>query len=408
MAMFTVSKMDMKTKARCGVFTIGKRVIETPSYVIVGTYGNVRTLDASDFLPTKTQIIISNTYHLWKTLGEDLDSFEGLHKRLGFDGLIMTDSGGYQVFSLGARRENMTGKFGNNLLISSYEQESESRKVLREMKESFKNFFIKDKNIVRISDRGVFFYDEGERFLDSETSIRIQEKLGADIILPLDVCTSSRHSWKYNKKAMELTRAWALRSISIKKNPEQMLYGIIQGGSFPDLRKASARFITDHNFDGYAIGGSFGGTSKGEMTDVLDWIIPYLKYEKPTHLLGVGKINDLFEGVERGVDTFDCVIPTREARHGSLWTANGRFNITKAKYADDARPIEVGCLCPACSAGIKKKDLYGLFKAKDQKAGYYATVHNVFFFNSLMEQIRNSIKENRFLEFKNEFLSRLK
>ncbi len=402
---FTVIKKDKDTEARLGVFETEQGTFETPVYVIVGTHGKVKTLDSSDLSATKTQAVISNAYHLWKDLGDGISFFPGLRKTIGNGLLTMTDSGGFQVFSLGFGREHDIGKVGffpggkrggeKNII-------SEIRAFLRTRVGRTRN----EKNCVVISNHGVRFFDEGEKYLNPELSIEIQEKLGADIIFAFDECTSPFHSFSYTKKAMERTHRWAVRSLKAKTRDDQFLYGIIQGGAFKDLRVASSTYIANLPFDGYAIGGSLGNV-KAEMFQVVDWAIPYLKGNRPVHLLGIGSIEDVWKAVERGIDTFDCVIPTREARHGSLWTSRGRFDVTKGKYMNDESPLEEGCACPACSSGITKGKLYELFKEKNMKSGYYATLHNVFFFNSLMENIRESIRGDRFLEFKKEFLSRL-
>jgi len=404
---FTVIKKDKNTLARVGVFKTKRGSIETPAYVIVGTHGKVKTLDSSDLSHTGTQAVISNTYHLWNDLGKDIESFGGLRKTIGSNILTMTDSGGFQVFSLGFGREHNVGKVG--FFPEEKGEHIPNEDKFSEIKSFFKTRFggtRNEKNRVVVSNQGVHFFDGEKKYLDPEISIGIQERLGADIILAFDECTSPFHSFSYTKKAMERTHKWAIRSLQAKKRTDQFLYGIVQGGAFKELRVASSKFIGDLPFSGYAIGGSLGN-SRREMFQVIDWTMPYLPANKPVHLLGIGRIEDIFNAVERGIDTFDCVIPTREARHGSLWTAQGRFDITKGRYMNDGNSIEEGCTCPACFAGITKEKLYKLFKAKDMKAGYYATLHNVFFFNSLMEKIRNSIREDKFLEFKKEFLSYL-
>ncbi|TSA45180.1 tRNA-guanine transglycosylase, partial [bacterium] len=264
------------------------------------------------------------------------------------------------------------------------------------------------KNLVRITEDGAYFNDGGEElYLNPEISIGIQEKLGADIILAFDECTSPLHDYAYTKDAMERTHAWAKRSLQAKTRIDQWLYGIVQGGEFEDLRKESAEFIGRLPFDGFAIGGSLGRSRSG-MFDVIKWSVPFLPEEKPRHLLGIGKIEDLFEGVEMGIDTFDCVIPTREARHGSIWTKLGRFDVKKGKFEGSGMKIQEDCECPVCAErNITRGELRDLFKAKHPNASRFATIHNVFFFNDLMERIRNSIKEERFLEFKKQFLDDL-
>ncbi len=425
--MFLIAKKDGNSRARVGKITTSSgRVVETPAYAIVGTHAEVRTLSPEQVFRAKTQLIISNTYHLWQSLGKDLNSFEGLHARMKLPNtVIMTDSGGFQVFSMGFGREHGVGK-----VLGGEKKNRPSGE---------------DKNLTRITDSGVFFIDErGEHFLGPELSMDIQKKLGADIIFAFDECTSPEHDHSYQKQALQRTHRWAKICLDIhhthqihaqnplnhsrewfsgegegkkdierekgekkkeeEKKKEQMLYGIVQGGTFEDLRKESAQYIGALPFDGFGIGGSFGERQMGE---ILDWVIPHLPEEKPRHLLGIGKIDDIFLGVEKGIDTFDCVIPTREARHGSAWTSHGRIDLKKSVWKNDTNIIEEGCECDACSKAISKKDLREMFKSKDMRAGTLVSIHNIYFFNTLMEKIRISIKENRFSEFKNESFKKL-
>jgi queuine tRNA-ribosyltransferase/7-cyano-7-deazaguanine tRNA-ribosyltransferase len=388
---FKILKKDRRTGARVGFLKTPHGIVETPSYVIVGTHAEVRCLTPEDIPKTKTQLIIANTYHLWRTLGRKLDSFPGLHKFMDWDGPLMTDSGGFQVFSLGFAREHGVGK-----VASIFPGESAS--VIR-----------RDKNLVTITEDGAYFEDSGEKlFLNPEISVGIQEKLGADIILAFDECTSPLHDYAYTKEAMERTHAWAERSLAAKKNRGQWIYGIVQGGEFEDLRKASAKFIGDLPFDGFAIGGSLGRSRSG-MFDVIKWSVPFLPEAKPRHLLGIGKIEDLFEAVEMGMDTFDCVVPTREARHGSLWTKFGRFDVKQNVWRGSSMKIQSGCRCPVCGEmGLARGELFELFKTKHPDAARLATIHNVFFFNNLMAEIRSSIKDGKFDDFRMGFLNGLK
>ncbi len=388
--MFEIIKKDKLSRARVGTLTMPHGgVAQTPSYVVVGTHAKVRTLGAEDLAATKTQMVISNTYHLWRTLGGKLDSYEGLHKALGWNGIVMTDSGGFQVFSLGFAREHGVGK------IAPMFPEANGKKGKAE------------DNLVTITKDGAYFMDGGERcYLDAERSVAIQEKLGADIILAFDECTSPLHSPWYTFRALQRTHAWAKRCLTAKRRKDQMLYGIVQGGAFWLPRTLGARFIGSLPFDGFAIGGSLG-KSRSEMMKVLKWSMPHLPEEKPRHLLGIGKVDDLFDGVEHGIDTFDCVIPTREARHGCLWTLDGRFDVKRGKNRGAKEPIDPACGCPVCKGGRTKGELYERFHAKDAEAGRLATLHNVYFFNDLMEKIRHSILEDRFVAFKKETLARI-
>ncbi len=338
MSKFKIISRDSTTKARTGVLKTPHGNIQTPSYVIVATHGSVKCLEPADLAKTKTQVVIANTYHL-------MDRPRNVHKILGTKMPIMTDSGGFQVFSLGFGRKNKVGK------------------ILK--KSNIKYRKLKRRGI-RITNKGVYFSLEGKkRFLNPKISMKIQEKLGADMIFAFDECTSPLDSFAYNKKALERTHLWAKQSLSTHKRKDQMLFGIVQGGRFKNLRIKSAKFIGSLPFDGLAIGGSFG---KDEMLKTLKWVIPYLPEEKPRHLLGIGRVEDVFNAVENGVDLFDCVIPTREARHGRLWTKNG-----------------------------PKKDRLG-----DKRL---ATIHNVLFFNNLLSQIREAINKGEFTKFRKRFLA---
>ncbi len=394
MSNFEVVKEDSKTHARAGVLTTSHGEVKTPSYVVVGTDAAVRCVPPEELPRTKTQLIIANTYHLWKTLGKKLETFEGLHERMKWNGPLMTDSGGFQVFSFGFGREHGLGKM-----------------MPRTSDEGAKNFKTGE-NLVRVMNDGVYFLtEEGEKYLDAETSIHIQEKLGADIIVAFDEPTSPLHDHTYTKESLVRTHTWAVRSLKARTRKDQMMYGVVQGGAFEDLRKASAEFIGKQPFEGFAIGGSYGesmGAPREQMLSVLKWSVPYLPKEKPRHLLGIGRIEDVFDAVELGMDTFDCVIPTREARHGSIWTAKGRVDIRKGIFQNDNAPLEEECGCIACGERkITRGELRDLFKSKNMEAGHLATVHNIYFFNNLLEQIRNSILKGEFSKLKSRFLSNI-
>ncbi len=419
---FKVIKKDKDSHARVGVIETPHGAVETPAYTMVGTNAAVRTLSPEDITETKTQIVIVNTYHMWKDLGDKLEMFGGLHEKMKWQGPLMTDSGGFQVFSFGFGREHKVGKVAKKISetmpsrggsrsadelgireanSAARERRSASAAGAGERPATREDIVseIGGENLVRVTEEGVYFYDGEERFLNPELSMHIQGKLGADIIFAFDECTSPLNDYEYTKESMERTHRWALRSLDAKERKDQALYGIVQGGEFKDLREESARVIGGMAFDGFGIGGSFG---KSEMLNVLDWVTPLLPEGRPRHLLGIGRIGDIFEGVERGIDTFDCVIPTREARHGSLWTNQGRFDIRKGKYAGDKSRIRDDCLCPVCSRNILRGELHALFKAKDQEAGRLATIHNVWFFNELLAKIREAIKEGTFKELKEE------
>lgn len=389
-----------------GIIKTNHGAIETPSYVIVGTHAEVRCLNKGDLERTLTQVVIANTYHLYESLRENLRAFPGVHAKLNWNGPVMTDSGGFQVFSLGFGREHGVSKIAN-----IFPEEEKTTKY----NESDKNEIGTDKtkNLVRITDKGVYFKTEtGKKFLGPKKSIEIQKKLGADIILAFDECTSPLHDYRYTKKSLARTHKWAKicldEHFKQKSNAPQLLYGIVQGGEWRNLRETSAKFIGKLPFNGFAIGGSLGKT-RNDMLKILDWTVPLLPETKPRHLLGIGKIEDLFQGIERGIDTFDCVIPTREARHGAIWSSRGRFDIVKSKHQNNASVLDPDCECLTClKTKIRKKDLYELFKSKNENAARYATIHNVYFFNNLMKQIRASIDKGKFSAFKSMSLNKLK
>lgn len=405
--MFKILKKDEGTRARWGILETPHGTVETPSYVVVGTHAQVRELNSRDLDATKTQIVIANTYHLWKTLGDEgLAQYPGLHQVMNWNRPIMTDSGGFQVFSLGFAREFGVGKISN--------------------KSNRTNKIDNEKNLVEITEDGVYFKvgekeeylnapsyakaSEGGQlyFLSPEKSIQIQQQLGADIIFAFDEPTSPKHDYKYTKESLARTHHWAELSQKAQTS-QQLMYGIVQGGGFEDLRRASAEFINSLDFDGLAVGGSYGSSFGGpdyKTFQELDWVVPLLDEQKPRHLLGIGLVEDLFLGVEKGMDTFDCVVPTREGRHGSVYTSRGRIDIKRGIYRDDDSVISPDCDCEVCAVKkITKSQLGEMFRAKNPEAGYLASFHNVYFFNDLMAKIRDSIKEWQFQELKRQYLS---
>lgn len=396
--MFRILKKDGGTRARAGLLETPHGAVETPAYVVVGTHAKVRMLNAEDLKKTGTQLIIANTYHLWQTLGEaGLKAYPGLHAAMQWDGPLITDSGGFQVFSMGAGREhgvskvalgNPVSKLGNGV---SKSDSSAQTQVFAD---------------------GVLFTAGGKRhWLNAEKSIRIQQQLGADIIFAFDEPTSPFHDYPYTKASLTRTHHWAERSLKAKTS-SQMLYGIVQGGPYQDLRKESARIIAALPFDGIAIGGSyansFGSTREQTIREVA-WTMPFLPEDKPRHLLGIGLVPDIFAGVAAGMDTFDCVVPTREARHGSLWIGKGeRIDVTKGKYRDDKTVLDESCACIVCAEmKTEKAVLHALFKEKNPSAGRLATLHNVSFFNILMSRIRTAISESTFVYLRAQYDPRL-
>lgn len=414
--MFKILKKDKKTKARLGVLSTPHGDIKTPSYVFVGTYGKFRHLTPRDIKRTKTQLIIANTFHLWDpALLSKASGKTFLTKSFGLNIPTMTDSGGFQVLSLAfgdpvvdSRVASPDKKLGHHYRAS---------KFMSDNARLDKNY--KRKNI-RITQNGVHFNFKGKKmFLGPELSMKLQQKIGADIIFAFDQITSPLDDYEYNKKAVELTDKWA--KICLKtRNPEQILFGIVQGGLFKDLRIKSAKSIGAMPFDGFGIGGSY---TKKQISKMLKWVVPYLPQEKPRHLLGVGKVADVFEAVQNGIDTFDCVIPTREARHGRLYTKTGHMDIRKGKYVGDRKIIEKGCGCLTCSSGITRSQIYQTFKTGqpsnttstfasrsrrhvdvDILGQRWCLMHNMWFFNNLLKEIRGSIQRGKFTEFKKKFL----
>lgn len=386
---FKILKKDPKTRARLGVLKTSHGNIQTPSYVFVGTYGKILHLSPKDIKKTKAQVIIANTFHLWDKALQSKGKNGFIHKSFGLKIPVMTDSGGFQVLSLAFGDKNKVGKFmtGEAKADATYKRSK-----------------------IKITQKGVHFNFKGRKmFLGPELSMKIQRKIGADIIFAFDHITSPLDNFEYNKKAVELTNQWAhicLREHAKAKNG-QMLFGIVQGGIYPELRKKSAKHIGSLSFDGFGIGGSY---TKKQISKMLKWVIPYLPNEKPRHLLGVGKVEDVFEAIENGVDMFDCVIPTREARHGRLYTKTGNMDIRRGAYLKDKKVIEKRCGCPTCKSKTPRSKIRELIKSGDKyknAAGqHWCLMHNMWFFNNLLEKIRRSIKRGKFVEFRNSYLKR--
>jgi queuine tRNA-ribosyltransferase/7-cyano-7-deazaguanine tRNA-ribosyltransferase len=389
MGFFKISHCDNKTRARCGVLRTPHGEIHTPSFVAVGTQATVKAVGPDDLKKIGIQVLIANTYHLHLRPGEDvIAQLGGLHTFMGWDGPIMTDSGGFQAFSLGAAIEHGVGK-----IASIFPDEVEAAARGGHLSKARQG-----QSLVKITEEGIEFrshLDGSPQKFTPENTIEIQKKLGADIIFVLDECTSPLHDYEYTKRAMERTHRWAVRALEhFRKlsNGRQALFGIVQGGAYKDLREESATFIANVDFDGIGIGGSVG-RSKEDLYRVLDWTIPLLPEEKPRHLLGIGEIEDIFEAVARGIDLFDCVAPTRMARNGALWvkeTKDFRINITNAAYKTDPRPIAENCECYTCQ-NFSRAYLHHLFLAKEILAMRLATIHNLHFLESLMRKIRAAI-----------------
>ncbi len=409
---FKILKKDNKSQARVGEITTAHGIIKTPAFVPVGTKATVKGLTPQDLKECGVQILFGNTYHLHLRPGEDLiREMGGLARFMSWDGTArnassssasvaggptITDSGGFQVFSLGQVKIKLT-------------EEGEGTEV----------------NVVSIKDDGVMFrshIDGSKHLFTPEVSIEIQKKLGADLILSFDECAPHPSTHKYTKEAMERTHKWAIRSLKAFKEKnfhpwQQALYGIIQGGVYKDLREESAKFISNltlsgaEGFDGIAIGGVAVGESKKEMENVLEWTAPFLPEDKPRHLLGIGEIDDIFTAIENGMDTFDCVIPTRFGRYGVVFVFppegniknKFRIDINKTIFAKDQRPLSKDCSCYVCET-FTRAYIHHLFRAQELLAYRLASYHNMFFINNLVKKIREAILDEKLGEMKRKWL----
>ncbi len=376
---FKIIKKDRKTKARLGILKTPHGIVHTPAFVPVATKGALRGIEFEKIKNLGAEILMINTFHFYINERYKLvKKFGGLHRFLNLNLPLMTDSGGFQVFSLGFGLEHGVGK-----IAPIFPEENKIQSKPR------------SKSLVKIYDEGVEFispYDGKKLFLDPETSIRIQKNLGADIIFAFDECTSPLSSYEYTQKALLRTHQWAERSLKefSKTKTNQVLFGIVQGGEYKDLREESARFISSLPFFGFGIGGSLG-KSKKDMLNVLEWTIPLLPENKPRHLLGIGEVEDIFLAVERGIDLFDCVIPTRLARHGTAITSKGKIDLRKSKYLKDKSPLDKKCQCQVCQK-YSKAYLSHLVREKEINSILLLAHHNLYFILNLMKEIRKAIK----------------
>ncbi|MFH1832902.1 MAG: tRNA guanosine(34) transglycosylase Tgt [Candidatus Levyibacteriota bacterium] len=423
---FKIVKSEVKSKVRAGEIITSHGVVHTPAFVVVGTQATVKSLMPEDLKNIGVEILFGNTYHLHLRPGEDvIQELGGLGKFMGWSGATITDSGGFQVFSLNRgktlnRTQNNTeNDFGAVPRPPVGGVQRDSAPVL-----------------VKITDNGVEFrshLDGSKHIFTPEKSIEIQQKLGADIILAFDECAPHPSTCEYTKKAMERTHEWAVRCLKAFNPPSeesrslprhlgggrmdssevnlQALYGIIHGGIYKDLREESAKFISNLSFDGIAIGGVAVGESKKEMRDVLNWVYPFLPEDKPRHLLGIGEVDDIFDAVDKGMDTFDCVIPTRFGRYGIVFVPKPegniknhfRIDLNKSIYARDKGPISKDCKCYTCQ-NFTRGYLNHLFRAQELLGYRLATYHNLYFIVDLVKQIRESILEGRFEKLKKKWL----
>jgi queuine tRNA-ribosyltransferase len=363
---FTLIKKDNASSARIGKIVTPHGEVQTPVFMPVGTQATVKTLSPEDLVSIGVEIILSNTYHLFLRPGHELiKEFGGVQRFMGWNRPVLTDSGGFQVFSLAELR--------------------------------------------KINEDGVTFQsplDGGAKHLITpEYAVEIQEALGADIIMAFDECTPYPATRDYAEESLERTIRWAKRCRAAKRETDQALFGIIQGGMYPDLREHSAEALVDIGFDGYALGGLSVGETKPMMYEMIEAAIPVLPEEQPRYLMGVGTPEDLVEGVDRGIDMFDCVMPTRNARNGTFFTSSGKVVIRNAQYERDKGPIDPECSCYTCK-NFARAYLRHLFNANEVLALRLGTIHNVFFYLNLMRNVRQSIEQGRFKEFKKQFLSK--
>lgn len=357
--------------ARRGEFTCAHGTVQTPVFMNVGTQGAIKGgLSAADLKNIGCQVELSNTYHLHLRPGDRLvHDFGGLHKFMTWDGPILTDSGGFQVFSLASLR--------------------------------------------KIKEEGVYFashLDGHKIFMGPEESMQIQSNLGSDICMAFDECVENPSPYEYVKQSCERTYRWLVRckaenarlnSLPDTVNPQQMLWGINQGGTYADLRVRNMQMIADLDLPGYAIGGLAVGESTETMYEIIEAVEPYMPKDKTRYLMGVGTPSNIIEGVARGVDFFDCVMPARNARHAKLFTWEGAINLKNAKYARDESPIDAQCDCPVCRR-YSKAYLHHLFKAEEMLAMRLSVMHNLYFYNKLTERIREALDEGRFEAFRRE------
>ncbi len=364
---FELIKKDPDTGARLGKMLTPHGPIDTPAFMPVGTQGTVKSLRPDDLQTCGAQIILGNTYHLYLRPGhETIRKLGGLHTFMNWTGPILTDSGGFQVYSLGALR-----------------------KILPD---------------------GVMFQshiDGSRHFLTPEKAIEIQEALGSDIMMCLDECTPYPATLQQTRDSLDLTMKWAKQCAEAKTNPEQALFGIVQGGTYLDLRRQAVEQIVPVGFDGYALGGVSVGEPKEIMYAITDEITPLLPSDKPRYLMGVGMPADIVYAVSCGIDLFDCVIPTRSARHGLLFTNSEKIVIKNARWREDDHPLDETCDCYTCK-NYSRGYLRHLYVAGEILAMILNTIHNIRHYMHLMEKIRTAISENRFSEFKKDFLNKMR
>jgi queuine tRNA-ribosyltransferase len=400
---FTIKQKLNGTLGRVGLIETPHGDIETPAFVTVGTKATVKGLTPEMLKDVGAQVMLANTYHLYLQPGDEVvKKAGGLHPFSNWHGPMMTDSGGFQVFSLGVALGKNITKFTKSEVKEQLLSESTVRDpdapVLKP---------------AQIDANGVMFrsvLDGSVHYFTPEKSIDIQHNLGADIIFAFDECTSPNEPYAYQAQSLDRTHRWAKQSLAYhisKPNSEkQALFGIVQGGRHEDLRRESAETLKNmevdgKGFDGFGIGGSF---AKEDMGDAVRWVNEILPEDKPRHLLGIGEAEDLFEAVENGCDLFDCVMPTRNGRTGTLLTKYGKLNITNAKYTDDFTKVEDTCNCYTCT-NYTRSYLAHLFRSKEMLGGTLASIHNLYFTINLVKDMRRAMIDGSFYEFKTDFLS---
>ncbi len=389
-------------KARIGKITTAHGEVETPAFMPVGTKASVKTLSPKDVKDINASIILGNTYHLYLRPGTKvIRKHGGLHRFMGWDGPILTDSGGFQVFSLGSGSKKIDSRLRSSSLSDELTSESNDEN---------------DRGaLVKIKKDGVEFrshLDGSKHFFTPESVIKMQKEIGADIMMVFDECAPADSDKKYAKEAMDRTHRWAKECLKTHKKIkamygyEQALFGIVQGVTYKGLRIESARLISGLDFDGIAIGGLAVGESEKTRNEMLETVEPYLPKEKPRYLMGIGFPKDMLNAVERGIDMFDCVLPTRLARNGTIWTYQGKLNLLNSQFLSDLNPIEKGCGCYTCQ-NFSRSYVAHLIREGEVLGIRLTTIHNLHFTMRLMEDIRKSIEANDFQKFKKGFIKDL-
>lgn len=400
---FEITSRDPRTKARTGVFETPHGKLETPEFALVATKAAFKSITHDDIASTPIKYSIANTFHIYvSNILNDIEKAGGIHKYMKYSNVMATDSGGFQVFSLGFGKVHSINKLGG------VGESSTQGTAIFPSEHGIQRQESDDNNPLTITEEGVTFtFDGREITLTPESSMDIQHRIGADIIFAFDECTSSLNTKEYTANSLELTHRWLDRCIAAHApfKEKQALFAILQGGAYRDLREKTAKHLATLDVPGYGVGGSLGKT-KEDMHNILDWTLPLLPDNKPRHLLGIGNIRDIFEGVERGIDVMDCVIPTREARHRMLYTTEGR----KVVRFERIKPYENEIIdsrpgSPTLQDGITWLQLAKWFQVRDPLAAKYATLHNIFFFTEMTKEIRAAIKEGTFPELKKRYLT---